>query len=101
MCGLCGAFGQKMHWTDKVNEQQNKETDTHISRIERAQRLAILNSYLKHKGIKVRDWQNTRFILENLTGRTEIAEDIFDVWAKVKDMLGYSFDPLEFKHDIK
>ncbi|MFV0431098.1 MAG: hypothetical protein ACK5MJ_02840 [Alphaproteobacteria bacterium] len=91
MCGLCGAFGQKMHWSDKVDAKSN----SHTSRIERMQRLKILNQYLNPKGLKVRDWQNVHFVIENFTGRAEIAEDIFALWIQVEAMLGYAFDPLE------
>jgi hypothetical protein len=47
-----------------------------------------------HAGVKVRDWQQTAWLVEHPSGATELANSLPQVWEAVARLTGRVPDPL-------
>jgi hypothetical protein len=89
MCGLCGMFEGGRRWLDAA-----ATLDPTDVRRERRTRVAIVRAVLKPARIAVDDWQSARFILRGPTGKTEIVDNLFDLWHAAEALSGRRLDPL-------
>jgi G3E family GTPase len=65
----------------------------HVRR-ERRRRVAIVRNVLKSARIAIDDWEGASFVLRSPTGRTEIVDNLFDLWRKAASLGHRSLDPL-------
>jgi hypothetical protein len=96
MCALCGVLGGSEHWTDAVARPGTftRNTDAAARRRERMQRVAAANRVLRHYRMTLSDWQGT-YVLSTLTGKTEMVENLSQLWAAAERLLGRPCDPLD------
>ena len=89
MCGLCGMFESGRRWLDAAATLD----PAHLRR-ERLRRVALVREVLKSARIAVDDWQGASFILRGPTGKTEIVDNLFDLWRKAEALGHRALDPL-------
>lgn len=94
MCGLCGLFGGAGHWTAAAAHPEVFGA-TRTRRAERAAQVRVANAVLAASGMRLDDWQGTRFVLSSPTGAREIVETLSDAWRAAAAMRGRSIDPLD------
>ena len=97
MCSLCGTLGGKGHWTDTSSTPDAFRASTvpMTSQRERRQRVALVNKILKHYALTLEDWEGTSYLLRSRTGRTEIVNNLSDMWAMAETMIHRPCDPLD------
>lgn len=93
MCGLCGILGGKVHWSDTLAAGAAAEA-TQRSRAERARRIRYLNAVLAAFACTVSDWQGSHYVLSTFTGKTELVDNLTQLWAAVERLTGHAPDPL-------
>lgn len=93
MCGLCGMFESGRRWLDAAATLD----PAHVRR-ERLRRVALVREVLRPARIAVDDWQGASFILRGPTGKTEIVDNLFDLWRKAEALGHRTLDPLA--HDF-
>jgi hypothetical protein len=93
MCALCGVFGSKGDWLDAPATVMSAERATH--RAQRSQRVRIANKALAPFGLVLSDWEGASYQLASRTGRTELADNLAQVWQAAERMLGRACDPLD------
>ena len=100
MCGLCGVFGGKGHWSDSAAAPAvfANRTEPQTRARERQARTRLLNAVLKYHGIVVRDWSGSSHVLTGLTGRTAIVDTIADLWPAAERLAGRPIDPLDERY---
>lgn len=98
MCGLCGVLGNEGHWADGIvrpGQSTPASPVPWIRRQARQRRIHLANVILRHYRVKLSDWQGTMFLLTGPTGRTEIADNLTDLWRKAEAAAGRPIDPLD------
>jgi len=93
MCGLCGMLGTEAHWSDLL-PGADADAAASMRRRERARRAAFLSRVLAAYGCSVSDWQGSRFQLSTFTGKTELVDNLAQLWPAVERMTGKVPDPL-------
>ncbi|OAM29199.1 hypothetical protein A7P95_04435 [Eikenella longinqua] len=93
MCGLCGLFGEQNHWSTRL-EHSSQSSDAVLRRRLRAQRTACLNRMLAPQRLTVSDWQGSSYQISSATGKTELADNLSQIWLAVEKITGRPFDPL-------
>ena len=95
MCGLCGLLGV-VHWTETSSHPDAFTGERRRTiRAERLHRARIVNAALAPLGLKVTDFQASRYVLSSPTGRTRIVDDIQAVWGAVEEVRQGAVDPLD------
>ena len=89
MCGLCGMFDGGRRWMDAA-----ASLDPTALRRERLRRVAIIRQVLAPLRIGVDDWEGASFLLRGPTGKTEIVDNLFDLWRKAEALSGRTLDLL-------
>jgi G3E family GTPase len=79
MCGLCGMFESGRRWLDAAATLDSAQV-----RQERRRRLSLVRRVLKPARIGVDDWEGASFVLRGPTGKTEIVDNLFDLWRKAE-----------------
>lgn len=97
MCALCGVLGGSEHWTDAAWRPGvfTRNTDALERRRERTTRVALANRILRHYGLTLADWQGSSFVLATMTGRTEIVDNLTQLWSAAAKLRGEPCDPLD------
>ncbi|RVY40387.1 hypothetical protein [Helicobacter pylori] len=109
MCVLCGEFISSFHWTDRTYgsgsyENENlKGPNALISANENARerkrarlkRVRLLNQILAFYGLKINDWQGTKFVLCDKKGQSVIVNDLGDLWDKAQKLAKKEMDALD------
>lgn len=93
MCGLCGMLGGQAHWSDAGNPASDDEAARTRHR-ERQLRVARMNRVLRGFACTVSDWQGHAYLLSTLTGKTEIVDNLAQLWPAVERLSGRRPDPL-------
>ncbi len=109
MCVLCGELISSFHWTDRTYgsgsyENENlKGQNVLISANENARerkrarlkRVGLLNQILAFYGLKINDWQGTKFVLCDKKGQSVIVNDLGDLWGKAQNLAKKEMDALD------
>ncbi|GAA9378155.1 hypothetical protein BTM415_03130 [Helicobacter pylori] len=113
MCVLCGELISSFHWTDGTdgtdgsgsyeNDENLKGQNTLISANENAReckrvrlkRVGLLNQILVFYGLKMDDWQGTKFVLRDKKGQSVIVNDLGDLWDKAQNLAKKEMDALD------
>jgi hypothetical protein len=91
MCGLCGVLGNEADWTHAPGVALVAAT----RRAQRLERVRVANLILAQFGLSLSDWEGTKYQLSSRTGRTEIADNLAQVWQVAERILGQACDPLD------
>ncbi len=110
MCVLCGELIRSFHWTDRSDgsdsygiDENLKGQNTLISTNENARerkrarlkRVGLLNQILAFYGLKMDDWQGTKFVLCDKKGQSVIVNDLGDLWDKAQNLAKKEMDALD------
>ena len=97
MCALCGVLGAAEHWTDAVARPGvfTRNTDMASRLRERMNRVAAANRVLKHYRMSLADWQGSAFVLSTATGKSEIVDNLAQLWIAAERLCGQACDPLD------
>ena len=93
MCGLCGMLGAEAHWAD-AGGAADDAASSHARRRQRQQRVSRLNRVLRAYACTVSDWQGQAYLLGTLTGKTEVIDNLAQLWPAVERLSGRPVDPL-------
>jgi hypothetical protein len=93
MCALCGVLGSEDHWSDNPAPFFPREQTTHRGR--RLARVRAANLVLTQFGLTLADWEGAKYQLSSRTGRTEIVDNLAQVWQAAECILGRACDPLD------
>ncbi|GAA8858545.1 hypothetical protein DUHN8_03200 [Helicobacter pylori] len=110
MCVLCGELISSFHWSDENYgsdsyeiDENLKEPNALISTNENARerkrvrlkRVRLLNQILAFYGLKINDWQGTKFVLCDKKGQSVIVNDLGDLWDKAQNLAKKEMDVLD------
>jgi hypothetical protein len=102
MCVLCSGFVVQEHWTDaRRHRQQDGSTvtvggsESRDRRRERWMRMKLANAVLQVCGLKLDDWNGSKYILRDVKGAAEIVQDWGELWPAVQKLLRRPLDPLD------
>ena len=90
MCGLCGIFGERTHWST-----QGVAKGT--SRRQRIFRLQAINRVLSLAHYSIRDFSGTDYVLSSPTGAQSMVKEMGQMWQELEKMRGTPLDPLDEK----
>ena len=92
MCGMCGLWGQTDHWSSPARLPAAPAEASVLHR--RAAQAAAVTMFTRAAGIVVRDWAQTAWVVESVSGATEIVNGLGDIWAAAERLTGQPVDPL-------
>ncbi|MFP6172077.1 hypothetical protein ACLGCP_02375 [Helicobacter pylori] len=99
MCILCGELISSFHWTDENLREPNVLISTNENARERKRarlkRVRLLNQILAFYGLKINDWQGTKFVLCDKKGQSVIVNDLGDLWGKAQKLAKKEMDVLD------
>ncbi|WP_276882369.1 hypothetical protein [Campylobacter cuniculorum] len=99
MCVLCGELVSNFHWSDVKFKEDNAlvivgslAKDRMKARLKRVK---ILNRILEFYGLKIKEWQGSKYVLSNAKGYTIIVNDLGDLWQKAEELYKKPLDALD------
>ncbi len=104
MCVLCGKdFVAQVHWTDRHVEDRARASGPGTDPVEyqrdrrrdRIHRAALTNEVLRHYGLKLEDWNGSKYLLRDRKGRSELVQDLGSLWPVAARLAGRMPDPLD------
>ena len=97
MCGLCGVLGGRGHWTESSTHPQvfQSRNETHTRQRERQQRVRLVNQVLRHYGLTLADWSGNSYILRGRTGKSQILDNLSELWTHAEVLANTECDPLD------
>ncbi len=110
MCVLCGELISSFHWSDENYRSDSYEIDENLRepnalisanenarerKRARLKRVGLLNQILAFYGLKINDWQGTKFVLHDKKGQSVIVNDLGDLWDKVQNLAKKKMDALD------
>jgi hypothetical protein len=57
--------------------------------------VVLTNGILRHYGLKLDDWNGSKYVLRDRKGRTEIVQDLGSLWPAAEKLAGRALDPLD------
>ena len=99
MCILCGELVSSFHWSDMNLDGQKATISVNENARERKRarlkRVKLLNEILRFYGLKITDWQGSKFVLSDKKGQSLIVNDLGDLWDKARDLAKRDIDALD------
>ncbi|MDU9789315.1 hypothetical protein RGC53_00440 [Helicobacter pylori] len=110
MCVLCGELISSFHWSDENYGSDSYEIDENLRepnalisanenarerKRARLKRVGLLNQILAFYGLKINDWQGTKFVLCDKKGQSVIVNDLGDLWGKAQNLAKKKMDALD------
>ncbi|EJB19154.1 hypothetical protein HPCPY6081_1043 [Helicobacter pylori CPY6081] len=110
MCVLCGELISSFHWTGGTDGSGSYENDENLKgqntlvgvnenarehKRVRLKRVGLLNQILAFYGLKMDDWQGTKFVLHDKKGQSVIVNDLGDLWDKAQKLAKKEMDALD------
>ncbi len=110
MCVLCGELISSFHWSDENYGSDSYEIDENLKepnalistnenarerKRARLKRVRLLNQILAFYGLKIDDWQGTKFVLCDKKGQSVIVNDLGDLWGKAQKLAKKEMDALD------
>ncbi|RKV08295.1 hypothetical protein DDP43_01640 [Helicobacter pylori] len=110
MCVLCGELISSFHWSDENYGSDSYEIDENLKepnalisanenarerKRARLKRVRLLNQILAFYGLKINDWQGTKFVLCDKKGQSVIVNDLGDLWDKAQKLAKKEMDALD------
>ncbi|RKV18723.1 hypothetical protein DD736_01020 [Helicobacter pylori] len=110
MCVLCGELISSFHWSDENYGSDSYEIDENLKepnalisanenarerKRARLKRVGLLNQILAFYGLKIDDWQGTKFVLCDQKGQSVIVNDLGDLWGKAQKLAKKEMDALD------
>jgi len=105
MCVLCGELIMNVHWTDQPLHDTEYRRKTRIVAGEsqrqrrrlRIKRVAVANKILAFYGLKLSDWNGSKYILSDKKGGMSVVNSLGDMWQTASKMCHKTLDPLDPK----
>lgn len=96
MCGLCGVWRGKAHWSARAQNPKVFAASANAPRLlrERFQQMAFVNRVVRPFGVTVRDWEGVQWIVDSVNGGSEVVTDIAAIWPAVERLSRRKLDPL-------
>jgi hypothetical protein len=91
MCVLCTEATIQIHWTDRQLSGYSLQT----RRQDHNYRVQLLNKVLSYYGLNVDNWNGVKFIIRDKKGRSEIVQDLAELWEKANGLVKNDLDPLD------
>lgn len=110
MCVLCGELISSFHWSDENYGSDSYEIDENLKepnvlisanenarerKRARLKRVRLLNQILAFYGLKINDWQGTKFVLCDKKGQSVMVNDLGDLWDKAQNLAKKKMDALD------
>ncbi|WP_120981815.1 hypothetical protein [Helicobacter pylori] len=110
MCVLCGELISSFHWTDRTYGSDSYGIDENLKgqnalisanenarerKRARLKRVGLLNQILAFYGLKINDWQGTKFVLHDKKGQSVMVNDLGDLWDKAQNLAKKKMDALD------
>ncbi|MFP6120647.1 hypothetical protein ACLGBI_00710 [Helicobacter pylori] len=110
MCVLCWELVSSFHWSDENYGSDSYEIDENLRepnalisanenarerKRARLKRVGLLNQILAFYGLKINDWQGTKFVLCDQKGQSVIVNDLGDLWDKAQKLAKKEMDALD------
>lgn len=101
MCVLCGEFVGQVHWTDRHIEDRARLSESDVEEYQRFRqrdrlhRAKLANEVLRHYGLRLEDWNRSRYLLKDGKGRSELIHDLGAMWPAASKLAGRMADPLD------
>lgn len=101
MCVLCGEFVGQVHWTDRHIEDKARSSESDVEdyqrfrQRDRLHRAKLANEVLRHYGLRLEDWNRSRYLLKDGKGRSELVHDLGAMWPVASKLAGRTTDPLD------
>lgn len=99
MCVLCGELVSNFHWSDVRFKEQSPSVVVGSQAGDRMKarlkRVKILNEIFEFYGLKIKEWQGSKYILSNAKGCTVIVNDLGDLWQKADELNRKPLDALD------
>ncbi len=110
MCVLCGELISSFHWTDRTYGSDSYGIDENLKgqnalisanenarerKRARLKRVRLLNQILAFYGLKINDWQGTKFVLHDKKGQSVMVNDLGDLWDKAQNLAKKKMDVLD------
>ena len=97
MCAFCTMFTGSPHWTE-AGTYAGRSGVTPVGNarfVDRAYRLKLINRILEHYGCKADDWAGGQYLVHSHRGRTEVVEQLPQIWMTVEAIATKPVDPLD------
>ncbi|MDO4179520.1 MAG: hypothetical protein Q4D21_10115 [Phascolarctobacterium sp.] len=103
MCILCGEMIMSVHWTDQpLHDSAYRNKKIIVAgelqrgrRRMRLKRVAIANKILNYYGLKINDWNGSRYMLFDKKGMSKVVYDLGGMWQAATDLCHKKIDPLD------
>lgn len=92
-----------VHWTDQPLHDAEYRSKTTITSGEgqrerrrlRLRRVTIANKILGYYGLKIQDWNGSKYVISDKKGVSNVVHDLGGMWKTASDMCHKEMDPLD------